>query len=86
MVQAPTQRAGIIIIYDIQHMYHRTVVPAILTGLVIHEISVLIDVYFLRLEQLGAEHRGQGDSNKSRGTANHRDNPSQLMEHDTRES
>ena len=53
-------------------MNDSTVVPTLLAGLILHEVTVLIYMHFLRFEQFGTEHRGQRDSN-----------PSQFFKHDT---
>ena len=86
VAQTPTKRLSVVLINDVEHVYYRTLVPALLACLVVHQVSVLVHVHFLRLEQLGTEHRSQRDSHERRGTAYDGDDPSQFMEHDTRHS
>ena len=83
MVQTPAERPLVPSVDHIQHMHHGTVVPGVPACLVVDEVTLLIHMHFLCLEQLGAEHRRQRDSHDGGRTANDRNDPSEFMEHDT---
>ena len=75
VMQTPSERALIEGIDLIQQTHHRAVVPGLLTGLIIDQVTLLIHMHFLGFEELRAEHRRQRDSHQRRGTTYNRYDP-----------